>query len=210
MNKINKKDSVYIINLNHDKKRKKDIINEFNEIFELNFIDGIYDENPKKGCFLSHLKCIKYAKDNNLDYIIVLEDDCIKKDNKEEFINKYNIITEYLNNNINEWDMFLGGVNGTQTRNILDKFKYNNLNFFKINKGACFHFVIYNKSCYDFFLNYNFNKLPIDKIWDHKLKAFIVIPFICVQKPSISNILKRYIDLNIIFQKQENYFLRRL
>ena len=82
-------DNFYIIHLNHDKKRKEKIIKQFSDYFNLNFIEGIIDENPKKGCFLSHLKCIQIAKEKKLDYIIVLEDDCIIKNDDENWFTRF-------------------------------------------------------------------------------------------------------------------------
>ena len=204
------KENIYIINLNKDIQRKEYCLKEFEKYFNINFIEGVIDKNPKKGCFLSHLKCIQYAKENNMDYIIVLEDDCIIKGDKTDFLNKFNIITEYLLNNINDWNLFLGGTNNVKTRDIKNKFKYNKLNLFKIDKGNTFHFVIYNKNCYDYFLNYQFNIQPIDKIWHKKLIAIVIVPFLCIQKPYYSNIQKEYVDLIEVFQKQENHLLRRL
>lgn len=204
------KENVYVINLLKDTHRKEYFIQEFQDYFHINFIEGINDENPKKGCFLSHLKCIQYAKNNNMDYIIVLEDDCIIKEEKTNFIHKFNIIKEYLLNNMNTWNLFLGATNNVKTRDIKNKFKYHELNLFKLDKGNTFHFVIYNKNCYDYFLNYKFNVQPIDKIWHKKLFAIVCVPFLCIQKPYYSNILKKDVDLIDIFKKQENHLLRRL
>jgi len=203
-------DDIYIINLDHDKKRKEKILKQFSNYFNLNFIEGIIDKNSKKGCFLSHLKCIQIAKEKKLDYIIVLEDDCIIKNNDKNWYKRFQNTKEYLLENKNNWNLYLGAVNRCNQSNILEIIDYNNEKLLKINKGTCLHFVIYNKNCYDFFLNHEFNELPIDQIWFKKLSAIINYPFIFTQESEFSNIAKKYINYKLIFQNQENYLKKKL
>ena len=203
-------DDIYIIHLNHDKKRKEKIIKKFSNYFNLNFIEGIIDENSKKGCFLSHLKCIQIAKEKKLDYIIVLEDDCIIKNDDENWFTRFKNTKEYLLKYKDNWNLYLGAVNRCNQSNILKIIDYNNEKLLKINKGTCLHFAIYNNNCYDFFLNQKFNGLPIDQIWFNKLSAIINYPFIFTQESEFSNIAKKYINYKSIFENQENYFKKKL
>ena len=73
-------DKILIINLSHRVDRKEHIKNELNKILlsenKLVFIDAVYnEEDGAKGCTASHLKCIEYAKNNNLKNVLILEDD---------------------------------------------------------------------------------------------------------------------------------------
>jgi len=203
------KEEIYIINLKHDKKRKEKIIEQFNDYFNLNFIEGVIDENPKKGCFLSHLKCIQIANEKNLDYIIVMEDDCIIKNNDKNWFQRFKNTKEYLLNNKDNWNLYLGAINRCNKSNILEIINYNQEKLLKINKGACFHFIIYNSNCYDFFLNQKFNDMAIDQIWYNNLIAITNYPFIFTQESEFSNISKKYIDYKSIFESQENYLKKK-
>ena len=63
---------------------------------------GIKHNNGAIGCSLSHLNLLKYAKNNNLDYIIIFEDD-IKFTDIGLF--KYQF-TKFINSKIN-WDVII-------------------------------------------------------------------------------------------------------
>ena len=74
MNKID----IYVINLKERADRYAKIKTKFNfKSINLIFIEAIKNENGAIGCFLSHKKCIQYAKTSNMDKIIVIEDDCL-------------------------------------------------------------------------------------------------------------------------------------
>ena len=108
-NFINKKKEYYIyyINLNHRHDRKKKMEAEFLKMNNLNNytfinerIDAIKDSMGAIGCGKSHIKALKKAKDKNLDYIIIMEDDIELKKNK---IEKYFDEIERLKN----WDVII-------------------------------------------------------------------------------------------------------
>jgi hypothetical protein len=65
-------------------------------------------------------------------------------------------------------------------------------NLYVTNGGYCMHFTVYNQSCYDFFLNQDETKHPIDHVWQDKLKCIVPIPFIATQINTISNISNDY------------------
>ena len=119
-----------------------------------------------------------------------------------------NEIISYLNGNINDWNIFIGGV--TNVWDFNKNIKINdNLNLLNINKGKTTHFMIYNENCYDFFLNHDIN-IQIDKCWNYKLKAFTSVPFIAIQNDGLSTIENRYVNYNYKFKSIENSFKRLL
>ena len=95
----------YIINLKHRTDRRDHMINEMKKLpIAYSFIDGIIDET--KTCFQSQKKCIQLAKENNLPYILVLEDDAMFTDNAFEILqHTFNEVQNL------EWDMFFLGAN---------------------------------------------------------------------------------------------------
>ena len=119
---------IFVINLEKNKDRKQFIIDSYDKYFNLHFIDAVYDKRPNKGCFLSHIKCIQHAKDNNMEYIIVMEDDC--QNRNDNFVKELEDTLIYLKQNKEKWDIFLGGTTNVYPKN-MDK----NL---KLTKGLFF------------------------------------------------------------------------
>ena len=181
-----------VINLKERKDRWDKVVNNFND-FKLLRIDAVKHDNGAVGCFMSHQKAISLAKSLKLKYIFVLEDDCIPTENFKE---RFKIIKEYLNSN-NDWDLYLGGgiikpawCNGW-ANNFKKHFNYKYEKFVEISKSYGFHFVCYNESVYDFFLNINVYDTPIDKIWWRNKKTIISYPFIGIQDEGYSDIQER-------------------
>jgi GR25 family glycosyltransferase involved in LPS biosynthesis len=191
---------IYVINKKKDTERLKYIKDCFKN-YDLNIIEAINHDQGWKGCFLSHKKCIKIGKKLKLSYIIVIEDDCKPTINFDKNLKS---ILNYLDNNKNKWDIFLGGVTNVWNCNNIVKIN-DNLNLLNICKGKTTHFIIYNKSSYDFFLNKNID-IPIDRCWHYELKALTSVPFIAIQKNGISSIEKKYVNYNHKFKSIENNF----
>lgn len=123
--------------------------------------EKVSDENPyhrdrikkvtlgQRSCLLSHLKIYEYAKENNLDNILIFEDDMVFNKNVD-IIDIMNKTLEELKNV--EWDMFFLGC----------------LPLFKIEKCGDYlyqlfhlstsHSYVVNKSCYDILLDFPFDK----------------------------------------------------
>jgi hypothetical protein len=198
---------IYVINLKTRTDRLEQIYKNFSN-YNLHIIDAIYDEEGWKGCFKSHLHCISIAKELKLNYIIVIEDDCEKKDKFDENLI---LILDWLEKNINMWNIFLGGV--TKVWNYTDLFEINNdsnsnsnLNLIKIHDGKTSHFMIYNSNSYDFYLNQNI-QIPIDKCWHNKLIGFVSIPFLATQSIGKSDIENKIINYESRFSGVEKNFI---
>ena len=193
---------IFVINLEKNKDRKQFIIDSYDKYFNLHFIDAVYDKRPNKGCFLSHIKCIQHAKDNNMEYIIVMEDDC--QNRNDNFVKELEDTLIYLKQNKEKWDIFLGGTTNVYPKNIIQKESFNNMNFCYLDQGNTTHFIIYNSKCYNFFLKYKFKGISVDKIWHKKLIGCVKVPFIFLQKPCYSDIELKYTNYNKSFIKAEN------
>lgn len=176
---------LYVINLEERTDRKEQIRKNFEgkTNIHLEFVKAIKHDNGAQGCFLSHKKCIQLAKEKNMEYIIVLEDDCLPMD---KFENRLNTVLEYLKTRT--WGIFLGGVNQTRKKNLLKKDIYKEEKFADIDFGTTTHFIIYHKSSYDFFLS--LESAIIDQCWSGHINAVTIVPFLAIQSGGYSNIEK--------------------
>lgn len=181
----------YVINLDERVDRWEKINKTFSD-YNLIRVSAVKHSEGHIGCFLSHKKCIQYAKDKDMDYIIVLEDDCEPFESKITFDSNLTKIIQFIKNN-DLYDIYLGGVFKEGWLNSLKKINYSELKLFEINFGYCAHFVIYTKKSYDFFLNHKMDE-PIDHVWHDNLNAIISLPFLATQDGIISNISKSTTD----------------
>lgn len=193
----------YVINLEERTDRKQQIIDEFKSYnnIHLEFVKAVKHENGAQGCFLSHKKCIQHAKEQNMEYIIVLEDDCLPTNDK--FENRLNTVLEYLKTR--EWGIFLGGVNQTRMENVLKKDIYKEEKFLDINFGGTTHFIIYHKSSYDFFLN--LENAIIDKCWSGHINAVTIVPFLATQRNGFSNIENIKVSYTLVLDRTQKRLL---
>ena len=192
---------IYIINLIERKDRLEHIKKNFSE-YNIIPVNAVNDEEGYKGCFLSHKKCIQIAKEKKLKYIIVIEDDCLPLEN---FNKRFENIISFLDTYDN-WDLFLGGGFHICPFHIQGKIENSYENLYKINGGYCMHFVIYNNTSYDYFLNQDIS-IPIDHTWQNNLQCIVPIPFIASQLDNFSNISN---NIETTFSKRIRLNNRRL
>lgn len=184
-----------VINLKDRKDRWEKIEKNFSD-YKLLRLEAVKHNNGAVGCFKSHQEAIKIAKKLGLKKIFVLEDDCIPCENFKE---RFNIIKEYLDNN-DDWNLYYGGViikpewcKGWEN-NFKEYLNYKGENFVRLSKSYTTHFTVYKETVYDYFLNINKYKYPIDAVWHlgynmPKLTALTSHPFIGTQDDGYSNIL---------------------
>jgi GR25 family glycosyltransferase involved in LPS biosynthesis len=200
---------IYVINLEErtDRMEKiKEIFRDFNIIR----INAIKHENGVIGCFLSHLECIKIAKQNNLKNIFVIEDDCIPFYTEKDFINRLCKIKKILDE-LEDWDIFLGSTNTVFTRHVINKIYVNDEHFLKVTRGKTAHMICYNEKVYDTYLNtVPYINSPIDKFWHDKFTAIIPIPYIASQDDGFSDILNKDISYEGRITNSNTYFVNYL
>lgn len=69
-------DNVYYINLDSRTDRKQAVEKELNTMgWKYNRFSAIKNKNGRIGCSMSHLQLIKMAKEKDLPYIVIIEDD---------------------------------------------------------------------------------------------------------------------------------------
>lgn len=146
-------------------------------------VEAIRHEIGRIGCFLSHQKCVRMAKEANMKYICVLEDDCEPIENRGLLDYK-----DFLENG--HWNIFIGGGTGTWHDHVVQKV---NDRLYRVTKIKTTHMICYHQSIYDFFLFFDPYKtdLPIDRIWHGHMDATIPVPFIATQSNGYSDIEKK-------------------
>lgn len=185
--------NVFVINLDDTPERYEDVVNEF-KMYDIVNYERVKAEKPNNGINkadrlygnrLSHLKCIKKARDRKLDYVIICEDDIQFNKNmiKEEVLND---IYNFLNNE--SWHIFyFGATNKTQPENT----NYNNIK--KVIKSWAIHCYAIHSSCYNIILSgegqYNRGH-PCDVMYHNlvqvRQRSFVSVPMLVWQRPGFS------------------------
>jgi glycosyl transferase family 25 len=191
---IKNKFNVYVINIKERIDRKTHILDETKnqKIFNMYFFDAIKNSRGFIGCGGSHRCLIKYAKTNNLPYIIVMEDDNI-------FVADWSTIEEiitWLTDNLDKWDIFNSNPTfGGLEKPTLIKYPTDNENLCVINWGQTTNFMIYNKSSYDKMLLYKMED-HIDLYIPRNFLQICPLPYITSQECFYSDITKITADKN--------------
>lgn len=212
-----KLDKIYVINLEHRKDRKVEILKELKKVDASNveifsairpkedlikhwnpsFLDPLpdwYHGNATTyrigalGCLLSHLTIMKKALNENYENILILEDDTM-------FINNITIpqIVNRYSNFLDKTDygiFYLAG--NTAANGIKGMVKEVYLTFGTLTTGS----YIINRKCMEYIVN-NINGYPreIDKYYldeiQNKFPCFICIPNITRQRASYSDIINQ-------------------
>ena len=202
----------YVINLNKRPERWENIQKSFkNSSIELIRLPAIENKNGNIGCGLSFMKAVKYAKKHNMKTILIFEDD-----NKplEGFDERCKIIKNWLDTNLEKWEIFNGGARfpdwGNYETQITSpyadktKIKYSIENkeyLFQTEKLLSTNWIYINSSVYDKVLKWDSpiyinNSIFIDKyLLDTKYFNHIFsIPHLALQENGESNIVNERIN----------------
>lgn len=173
--------TVNVISLPEAKERLSNFILEsIKQKFDYKVWEGIVDTQvPFRGVSQIHKKIVRYAKDNNLPYIIIAEDDCRMTD---QFAFDF-----FIKNIPQDYDLFLGGIyNMIGNGGTLDE---NN----RVTDFFCgMTMYVVNRRFYDSFLQANeLNHIDRELSKSSKDKKFIVCnPFVCIQENGYSFLKK--------------------
>lgn len=140
--------TIYCINLDKRTDRWKNILRYDFKYFKIERFPAINTQRNMgwEGCAHSHMKLISYAKDNNLQYIIVAEDDFINIIHNRLWEIRLITIINWLLLNLDKWEIFNGMPMGdNMSINLIDK----NAGIIQMKGGYNTHFMIYNLNYYD-------------------------------------------------------------
>ena len=142
---MNNISNVFYINLEDRIDRKKNVEEQLNKLgWKYTRFNAIKNKFGRVGCSLSHLKLLQNAKENNLPYIVIVEDD-IQFTNIDLFKKQ---IYEFLNSKIN-FDVYL------LAGNILKPIKYIKPGIFQIYSSLTTTGYIVQNKYYDKFNSYS-------------------------------------------------------
>ena len=204
---------INIINLKQRSDRWDYISNLFKD-FNIKRFEAIQHKEGWIGCTLSHMELIKKAKENNEDYLIVMEDDTALFD-VDGFPEKFRKIMDYLPKNLKKWDIFQFGVTYSVNGNNDNVHIINeDLDIIEYQYGQTTNFIVYNKSTYDKMLDNKMIKLEDDVVDQHmnnfNFRLWTTIPFISYQKDDYSDILLQNISYKEAFISNEIYLKSKI
>ena len=203
---INNPNNAYVINLEKDADRLTRLKTKFeNSRIHLVRVPAIENkENGHIGCGMSFVKTIQFAKDNNLNTILIFEDD-----NKplEDFEERWIIIKEWLDSNLDKWDVYNGGArfidwlsyDHKSTSEWVDKTKLaftinENEHLFTCPITCAGNWIYINSKAYDKLIEWKniYNKngfLPFDQYFTntHLFDTVFSIPHLALQENGVSN-----------------------
>lgn len=176
----------YIINLAHRFDRRKAMSEQCikMKIKNAEYFDAVHHHIGWKGATISHMNVIRKAKELNLPYVIIIEDDCV-------FSPAFNSNIEIVEASIpKDWDMFYYGQNQIEGKAI----KLPNSCIAKCTYSTSAMCYAVSNTMYDKILN----EVKLDKPHDvyyaqmHKsINAYCVLPNLAWQMDSYSDILER-------------------
>lgn len=178
-----------IINIESHTDRRDQILEEIKKLEDITYevIPAITHDNPNIGCTLSHLKCIEYAKQNDWEYVLILEDDAVfTKDVNEIFKKTFQEVCEY------EWNLlYLGGLIKSKSEKISD-------NLVHVIKCNTTHAYVIHKRFYDIALSVDTNIVIYlsYRNLSFKHKMYMCNPMVAFQRPEWSSIQRARVDYN--------------
>lgn len=200
MNEFPEFKNILYINLNSRPDREKLLINELQKIgLTGTRFNAIKMENGAIGCSMSHLKCIQLARENEWDYVCIIEDDI-------EFLDPdlfKNQVTTFLKKHKN-WDVLLLAGNNMLPYQSVDN------TCIKVQNCQTTTGYIVKKHYYDILIeNYkkgieNLIKNPdkpemysIDRFWfllQNKDNWYLIIPLSVIQREDYSDIQQKKVN----------------
>lgn len=215
-----KLDQVYCISIDIREDRRKDINMYCNELgIKVKFLIVKRHKDPTLGCLRSHILCVKDAKKNKYNNILILEDDAMIN---VETVKRNTISVP------KDFDMLYLGYN------INNGYKHSK-DLLKVVSAQCLHSYVLNKRVFNYVLEnvgkdwesfpeymirnvferqVNFKPRAIDLFYGKIVnqirgKSYGVYPMISLQKPSFSDIENKEVDYNKIMVDKSNLFSRR-
>ena len=216
MNNIKDIKNIFYINLESRPDRKNFFENQMRMLgLKATRFNAIQNSCGAIGCSLSHLALLKYAKQQNLDHILIMEDDIMFLNPTLFIHNLNNLLTKHKDfdvlliagNNMGEYtrlDEFCVKIQKCQTTTgYLVKNHYYDKLIKNFEEGV--HNLMKNLSL--------MNKYAIDQYWvslQLEDKWYLLTPLTVSQKPDYSDIEKKRINYNYVMLDLDKIKLREL
>lgn len=216
INNIKDIKNIFYINLESRPDRKNFFENQMRMLgLKATRFNAIQNSCGAIGCSLSHLALLKYAKQQNLDHILIMEDDIMFLNPTLFIHNLNNLLTKHKDfdvlliagNNMGEYtrlDEFCVKIQKCQTTTgYLVKNHYYDKLIKNFEEGV--HNLMKNLSL--------MNKYAIDQYWvslQLEDKWYLLTPLTVSQKPDYSDIEKKRINYNYVMLDLDKIKLREL
>jgi len=209
------KREIQVINLKERTDRWEYMTKTF-PYLNLKRFDAIKHKTSWKGCSLSHISVIEESKNKDEDYVIVMEDDVALFD-KNRFMELFDKIIFYLEDNLNKWDIFQFGTTYSEVGNNDNVHIINEeLNIIEYQLGYSASFIIYNKSVYDKMIKTKDNLVTERQNVNDVVKngfgfrQWTILPFLAYQIDGFSDIQKRNMSYKYVFLRNQSYLENKL
>lgn len=139
-------------------------------------VNGIKSLKPHEGIGQAHVNCVLLAKQHELPYACIMEDDLRLQKGWEAYLD------ECLQHVPEDWDILLGGVYEGLGAKVNDYWN-------RVGEFCGLHFYIVNAKAYDKIIEYP-GKTHIDRWMNQrgdKLKCYVTKKFFATQSPGLSN-----------------------
>jgi hypothetical protein len=202
----------FVINLDADQENFDEVSKQllFHKIESERF-SAIHHLHGFVGCALSHLTLVEYAKKQHWPSIMIVEDDCLFRDNMKE----WPFIKEFLETQSEDWDLFIGGTTYLQPvqwkldhKKVLSR----GVDIVQCRDVHATHFIIYHQRSYESVLGWYDLSVSLEKrppidvfIQQCYLRTWVPTPFIAWQKPRYSRVRKTAVNYESSFKKAEDY-----
>lgn len=217
-NNIDIFENILFINMKSRKDRLEHTYKEFEKINykdKLIRIEAIKYKERGLGCSLSHLKCLKYAKEQNYKHVFICEDD-ITFTNPKILLDSKKKIENDINNNKLNWDVIIIGGNNHYPYKIINDYCV------KINNCQTTTGYIVNSMYYDTLIdnysigilnlqkNYNNRMYRIDQYWkllQNTGNWYLMTPLTVSQYSNYSDIEKEYVNYDRLMLSLNKNFI---
>ena len=208
----------YVINLDSNTERWERIQKDFqNSSISLMRVSAIKEENGHLGCGKSFQKIVAMAKDENtknpdtFKTVLIFEDDNMPL---KDFDNRWKITKQWLDSNMDSWDIFNGGILFNNEKEFTATLKTtldSNVKLFIPNYFYAANWIYINSSAYDKVLAWDLNvNKEIDRyfsnFYENKFKTLCIYPFLCETHNGLSNINKIEKNLTRWYNDVNNKF----
>jgi hypothetical protein len=180
---------ILVINLDNRTDKWEQIQKDFQDWpVKVERVSAVKYDPGWKGCYLSHLKCVKIAKERKYPWVLYLEDDCmLMPDAKQRFTK----LLPFLWDVRQHWDFFMGGLTGVTGCGLVNQEQ----NMF-IAQGFGAHFCLIHSNTYDRIIDImDFEPdEPCDSLYRSNMRLWITLPFIAKQYAGHSDISATHKD----------------
>jgi hypothetical protein len=164
-------------------------INSFFDNKAYKLIEGVKEDVSYKGIAQAHMNCISYAKENNFDNVLIMEDDIAFRSNAKQYaINAFNDVPS-------DYDLLLGGLYNSEKLTPYNEY------WNKTSEFAGLHFYVVNKKAYDKILSFKKNGHIDRYMCKANLKCYVTKKFFATQRAGFSDNVGQFKDYSYLLDK---------